>query len=65
VSILSRNTQGVRVIRTKEGESLVGVQRIDEPTDQPEAGADAVEVTSIDAGIDTEMDTDSSEDAAE
>jgi DNA gyrase subunit A len=31
VSILGRNTQGVRVIRTKEGESLVGVQRIDEP----------------------------------
>jgi len=32
VSILGRNTQGVRVIRTKEGESLVGVQRIDEPS---------------------------------
>ena len=31
VSILGRNTQGVRVIRTKDGESLVGVQRIDEP----------------------------------
>ncbi len=31
VSILGRNTQGVRVIRTKEGESLVGVERIDEP----------------------------------
>ncbi|MDG2045870.1 MAG: DNA gyrase subunit A [Halioglobus sp.] len=31
VSILGRNTQGVRVIRTKGGESLVGVQRIDEP----------------------------------
>jgi DNA gyrase subunit A len=31
VSILGRNTQGVRVIRTKDGERLVGVQRIDEP----------------------------------
>ncbi|MFT6956197.1 MAG: DNA gyrase subunit A [Halieaceae bacterium] len=31
VSILGRNTQGVRVIRTKEGESLVSVERIDEP----------------------------------
>ena len=31
VSILGRNTQGVRVIRTKEGEMLVGVARIDEP----------------------------------
>ena len=31
VSIVGRNTQGVRVIRTKEGEVLVGVARIDEP----------------------------------
>jgi len=31
VSGLGRNTQGVRVIRTKEGEHLVGVERIDEP----------------------------------
>ncbi|MFT6275750.1 MAG: DNA gyrase subunit A [Halioglobus sp.] len=31
VSVLGRNTQGVRIIRTKEGESLVGVERIDEP----------------------------------
>jgi DNA gyrase subunit A len=34
VSILSRNTQGVRVIRTKENERLVGVQRIDEPAEE-------------------------------
>ena len=34
VSVVGRNTQGVRVIRTKEGESLVGVQRIDEPGDE-------------------------------
>jgi len=31
VSELSRNTQGVRVIRLKEGERLVGVERIAEP----------------------------------
>ncbi|MEH6583441.1 MAG: DNA gyrase subunit A [Halioglobus sp.] len=31
ISLLGRNTQGVRVIRTKEGEHLVGVERIDEP----------------------------------
>jgi DNA gyrase subunit A len=31
ISQLGRNTQGVRVIRTKEGEFLVGVERIDEP----------------------------------
>jgi len=35
VSILGRNTQGVRVIRTKEGETLVGVERIDEPAPEP------------------------------
>jgi len=34
VSILGRNTQGVRVIRTKEGETLVGVERIDEPAEE-------------------------------
>ena len=30
VSVLSRNTQGVRLIRLKSGESLVGVERIEE-----------------------------------
>jgi DNA gyrase subunit A len=43
VSILGRNTQGVRVIRTKEGESLVGVQRIDEPAAEPVAGNETEE----------------------
>lgn len=33
ISILGRNTQGVRVIRLKEGEHVVGVERIDEPDD--------------------------------
>jgi DNA gyrase subunit A len=36
VSVLGRNTQGVRVIRTKEGEHLVGVERIEEPEDAVE-----------------------------
>ncbi|WP_116368705.1 DNA gyrase subunit A [Parahaliea mediterranea] len=31
VSELGRNTQGVRIIRTKDGEFLVGVERIEEP----------------------------------
>ncbi|QFU75326.1 DNA gyrase subunit A [Halioglobus maricola] len=34
ISILGRNTQGVRVIRTKEGEALVSVERIDEPEEE-------------------------------
>jgi DNA gyrase subunit A len=35
ISIQGRNTQGVRVIRLKEGESLVGLEQVDEP-DEPE-----------------------------
>ncbi|MFT5481436.1 MAG: DNA gyrase subunit A [Halieaceae bacterium] len=31
VSVLSRNTQGVRVIKLKSGEGLVGVERVAEP----------------------------------
>ncbi|MEH6558796.1 MAG: DNA gyrase subunit A [Oceanicoccus sp.] len=33
ISVLGRNTQGVRVIRLKEGEHVVGVERIEEPED--------------------------------
>jgi DNA gyrase subunit A len=36
ISVLGRNTQGVRVIRTKGGEHLVGVERVDEPADEEE-----------------------------
>jgi DNA gyrase subunit A len=39
VSVQGRNTQGVRVIRTKGGEKLVGLQRIDEPDEEPESEA--------------------------
>ena len=35
VSLLGRNTQGVRVIRTKNDESLVSVERIAEPDEEP------------------------------
>ena len=35
VSILGRNTQGVRTIKLKSGEQLVGVERIEEPEVQP------------------------------
>ena len=41
VSVLGRNTQGVRVIRTKTDESLVSVERIDEPEEEPELEAEA------------------------
>ncbi|WP_069948941.1 DNA gyrase subunit A [Microbulbifer aggregans] len=36
VSVLGRNTQGVRVIRLKEGENLVGLARIQESDDEDE-----------------------------
>jgi len=35
ISIQGSNTQGVRVIRLKEGENLVGLEQVDEP-DEPE-----------------------------
>jgi DNA gyrase subunit A len=40
VSVLGRNTQGVRVIRTKGDEGLVGVARIEEPAEVPDAESD-------------------------
>jgi DNA gyrase subunit A len=33
VSVQGRNTQGVRLIRLKDAESLVGLERVEEPTD--------------------------------
>jgi DNA gyrase subunit A len=36
VSILGRNTQGVRVIKLKQNEKLVGVERIEEPEEVPD-----------------------------
>jgi DNA gyrase subunit A len=40
VSELGRNTQGVRVIRTKAGEHLVGVERIEEPEAELDINSD-------------------------
>jgi DNA gyrase subunit A len=36
VSVQGRNTQGVRLINLVEGESLVGLARVEEPEEQPE-----------------------------
>jgi DNA gyrase subunit A len=46
VSILSRNTQGVRVIRLKEDEHLVGVQRVDEEDEKLLEGEEDAESAS-------------------
>ncbi|MEM8661647.1 MAG: DNA gyrase subunit A, partial [Pseudomonadota bacterium] len=49
VSVLGRNTQGVRVIRTKHSEVLVGVERIDEPSPDAELlAADKSDATAVD-----------------
>ncbi|TGD73469.1 DNA gyrase subunit A [Mangrovimicrobium sediminis] len=48
VSILGRNTQGVRVIRTRDGEALVSVARIEEPEEDDAAVAGDTPVASDD-----------------
>ncbi|MEP5766325.1 MAG: DNA gyrase subunit A [Halieaceae bacterium] len=75
VSVLGRNTQGVRVIRLKEGEALVGVERIDEPEEVPEyvdeaediavsSSADSGSESGADSGSESSADSDSSADSA-
>ena len=49
VSILGRNTQGMRVIKLKAGELLVGLERIDEPVVDEEPLADDEEPSADDA----------------
>ena len=48
VSILGRNTQGMRVIKLKAGELLVGLERIDEPVVDEEPLADDEEPSAVD-----------------
>lgn len=40
VSLLSRNTQGVTLIKLAEGETLVGLERVQEPSDNGEEPVD-------------------------
>ena len=44
VSVVGRNTQGVRIIRLKENEHLVGLARIAEP-EEDDIDGDSTEVT--------------------
>lgn len=46
VSILSRNTQGVRVIKLKTGEHLVGVERVAEPETEEEESTEETSAAS-------------------
>ena len=48
ISVLSRNTQGVRLIRVKEGEHIVGVERIEEGLVSDDSGENADETNHSD-----------------
>jgi DNA gyrase subunit A len=72
VSIQGRNTQGVRLIRLKEGEKLVGLEQVDEPdevdlvdseVDPSDENASIVEASSTDATDAVTPDTTSDPDA--
>ena len=48
IGVLGRNTQGVRLIRVVEGESLVGIARIEEPAEEDdESLVSEAEATSV------------------
>ncbi|RTE65140.1 DNA gyrase subunit A [Amphritea opalescens] len=55
ISVLGRNTQGVRVIRVAKDENLVGVARIEEPEEPEETDDELIEGEVADAP-DTEVD---------
>jgi len=62
VSVQGRNTQGVRVIRTREGEALVNVSRIaEDDADSADVERAAVVDTPVIAAADVQGDEDVSE----
>ena len=61
VPVLSRNTQGVRLIRVKEDEALVGVQTVadpDEPDQLPDAPAEDSDADATQSPLQSDKDTD-------
>ena len=62
VSIIGRNTGGVRLIRTMEGEEVVSLERIAEPVvdENDELSADDAVVTEVDAAVDADIGGDES-----
>ncbi|GGK74215.1 DNA gyrase subunit A [Amphritea balenae] len=61
ISVLGRNTQGVRVIRVAEDENLVGVARIEEP----EESEDDLDAEVLDAETDSDTEAVDNADATE
>jgi DNA gyrase subunit A len=62
VSIIGRNTQGVRIIRTVEGESVVAVQRIDEMDEDDESETNPDQVTAVDDNLPEDNDASAQDD---
>ncbi len=56
VSMVGRNTQGVRLIRVAEGEQLVGLERVEDPEEMEVA--EAGELAEVDVSEQNEMDSD-------
>lgn len=63
VSVQGRNTQGVRLIRLKDGENLVGLEQVDEPeeVDELEAAIDDQAESVVSAEAPADPDTNDSE----
>jgi len=63
VSVQGRNTQGVRLIRLKDGENLVGLEQVDEPeeVEELEAAIDDQAETVVSSEPATDPDTNESE----
>lgn len=56
VSVQGRNTQGVRLIRLKDGEKLVGLEQVDEPDEVEAFGEDeSIESSDTDASDNSEQ----------
>jgi DNA gyrase subunit A len=53
VSVLSRNTQGVRLIKLKSEEKLVGLERIEEPDDSGQPAVDIADSAEVADSLDT------------
>ncbi len=66
VSVLGRNTQGVRLIKVKVGEHIVGIERIEEPTEsETDAEGDSSEDALTSDVSDTSENTPTSADAGD
>ncbi len=71
ISVMSRNTQGVTLIKVQQGEKLVGVAGVDEPEEQPDyeddsegESSDSESDVAPEAGTEAKADEETEADAA-